>query len=273
MKKYRGFTILEAMIAMMLASAILLILFPRKQTNNLERYAVAYADAFIRADTMANAWAAKNIGKMLTSGPMQIDIDIRSMANQVGVANFDSSALPQGTSLRIKAVISPAGCQGFQCSLNWLIYSGSPLPANIATMVTRAIGARSAISLPENSGLLNSAGARWSDINPLGNVPNIVAVRGSYAQTAVGQSVRTDGTMPLSSDWDVGQQTVKDVNKIGTQFLSIQTIATAGTNCSIPYAIALTSSGNDNTVSCINGIWQPSRQAVQTQSTTITTNN
>lgn len=253
----RGSLLLETIVGMVILAMVLVTLWPGRQLNGSAQSAVATADAYVRMNTLANAWAVKHLGLMMKNGPALTEMDASGLASDLGITGYDTSGLPRGMSLQFRAELQPAGCTGLACSVQWLIYSsgGSGFTPGQASEVVRALGASGASSTPENPSVLASWGARWTTANPLGGVPNVVAMRGAYAQTSVAQSIRVDGTSSLAEDWNVGQ----DAKLVATSdaaavSLGAATGATLGATCPIPNAAGLASDGV-TPVACIGGVW------------------
>lgn len=245
------------MFAMLVMSLVLMSVSPRSKLNGDSRYAVAIADAFERADVMAAAWSVKHIGEMMTVGPTMQDMDASAVAVDAGVTGYDTSKLPRGMTVRVRATLSPAGCTGVGCSVEWLAYTsgGVKFSPGAAAQVLRALGARGAASTPENPTILTSWHARWTVANPEGAVANTIATRGVYAQTSAAQSVRVDGKSELVANWNVGQNANGiAVSKTAQVALGEAGTATAGSACDIANSTALAADGV-TTLACAGGAW------------------
>ena len=275
-KCQKGFFLIEAVLAMVLLSLVFMSMSPRSKLNGDSRYSVAVADAFERADVIAAAWAVKHIGEMMTVGPTSQDMDAAAVAVDVGATEFDTSKLPRGMTVRVRATLSPAGCTGAGCSVEWLAYTsgGAKFSPGAAAQVLRALGARGAASTPENPTTLTSWHARWSVANPEGAVANTIATRGVYAQTSAAQSIRTDGTSELVADWNVGQNANGIARTSSGQLaLGEAGAATAGGACDMANATALAADGV-TTLACVGGVWTKTHAAdVIVAGTTTSVNN
>jgi len=268
-----GFLMIEGMVALFIVALVLMALTPNRRLNNDSRYAVAIADAFERADVMAAAWSVKHIGEMMTVGPTIQDMDASAVALDVGVTGYDTSHLPRGMTLRIRATLSPVGCVGVACSVEWLAYSsgGTGYSAGLTAQILRALGARGAASTPESPSILSSWHARWTVANPVGAVANTIATRGAYSQTNVAQSIRVDGTSELVADWNVGQDTTAVAAGIGDKVsLGVAVAAPPGGACAIANATALGADGI-TPLACVGGVWVVTHAPTKTVVGTTTT--
>lgn len=124
------------------------------------------------------------MGSMVRTGPTTQELSAANVATAVGAVGYDASILPRGVALNVRFVLTPAGCSGVNCSVEWLTYStaGHKVSVDWLLSLSAHLGRAAPRPYAKSPSILKSWKGRWTTANPLGAVANTIATRGAYAQ-------------------------------------------------------------------------------------------
>lgn len=133
-----------------------------------------------------------------------------------------------GGNYRMVVTQYPTGCVATNCNLDALLYVDRPIvdwrnSIDYARLgiAMRTIGDDGAMSTAAAPGAFTGMSAKWSTVNPAGNVPGLLAARTGYNAAQFSQFYRRDGSLAMTNDVAVGGYSIQNANAVNAQKVNL----------------------------------------------------
>lgn len=220
----RGFTLLELMIAMAISIIALGGWMFKTQVEMRERLGSGQGDVLVRiqgalSTYMVNNYAALVNGTAVTGVATAMAPTVAELQTIGLLDGAVSSTNLYGGNYGIQVSKVPAACTPPNCNLYGLVWLtnaiNNPVTGTVDGVALGAAiikaGGDAAYSLPGSGSTLTGLGGSWTDTNPAGNVPGILAMRAGYGSSGMAAFLRRDGSLPMTGTLNMGSQRITGV--------------------------------------------------------------